>query len=547
LSVEDHPPRPASNSTDFQDSARVRNQYPRAVTRPTAKCFVALVIATTLVLPATSQAGPAGQPGGTACTELAATQPAVSNGNFLLNCDFVGPHFETPLAVDPTDASHILAGSIAWQSDQISPHVSQVREVRTDAYLTRDGGATWADIHLPLGGYQGMFDPNVALSADGRAYYSSLAFKFSSGVGLISPEDVVVNTSADGGATWTKPVLVGPGAPGAFCATGTSGATCPGATPRRVQGDAPKIAIDNGPASPFRGDVYVTWTSIDQSGSPILFSRSLDGGSTWSTPRAINGISPTLCSIQHGNNTGSGCIEDSGSQIAVSPSGTIYVTFVNTQRVTAGNSQILFVRSTDGGATWTSPVSLTPLLHDSPADIPDGSFPGCSFGALGASSVAVSAATANSGQLYVAYADNVDPGGPLQARIFAVTSTNDGRSWSAPAHVNNAPAEQFQPAATVGQDGRLRVGYYDQNRAPVTGDVCDYGYTLSTAATTNAASFGKPRALETAISRDPNLGMPFSIGDYTALTTAPDGTIWAAWTDNRDPTAPAAVAAHTEP
>src|SRR5438045_8551182 len=45
---------------------------------------------------------------GVACTSSVTTQPASFAGNALLDCDSVGPHNETTIAVNPTNAAKTL-------------------------------------------------------------------------------------------------------------------------------------------------------------------------------------------------------------------------------------------------------------------------------------------------------------------------------------------------------------------------------------------------------------------------------------------------------
>ena len=48
---------------------------------------------------------------GVACVSSLSTQPTSFAGNALLDCDSVGPHNETTIAVNPTNASNIVAAS----------------------------------------------------------------------------------------------------------------------------------------------------------------------------------------------------------------------------------------------------------------------------------------------------------------------------------------------------------------------------------------------------------------------------------------------------
>ena len=240
------------------------------------------------------------------------------------------------------------------------------------------------------------------------------------------------------------------------------------------------------------------------------------------------------------------CDEDQFSQPVVAPDGTIYVSFLNEQRVGDGQfrDQVLVVKSADGGETWSSPTPATPLIHDGAKDYPlnsDGRqrLTGCAYRVNASGALAVAA----TGQLYLTYTENKNPGvGPTQTDIMVVTSTDGGATWSPPITVNASAKDQIYSWATVGTDGKLRVGYIDHARRGPSGQTCVYGYTLSTATTAGGTTFTNDR-LESAVSiasdsrwfrtssADHNTRF---IGDYFNVTTSPDGRTWADWTDMRE-------------
>ena len=111
------------------------------------------------------------------------------------------------------------------------------------------------------------------------------------------------------------------------------------------------IAVDSHASSPFRDNVYVTWTRFKFNGhngaytqSPIFFVRSTDGGTTFSAPKSISG----------------NVLYDQGSRPVVGPDGTLYVFWNGSTRLASLNSTYV-VKSTDGGTTFSKPVAISQL------------------------------------------------------------------------------------------------------------------------------------------------------------------------------------------
>src|SRR5439155_11218735 len=122
------------------------------------------------------------------------------------------------------------------------------------------------------------------------------------------------------------------------------------------------MTVDNHMGSRFRDRVYMTWTQFAADGTGYIYGAfSADYGETFSTPVVVSTTSP-LCDNALGVPTPFGtCNENQFSQPFTAPDGTLYVTwanFNNTVTAPENRNQILLVKSTDGGATFSAPVRV---------------------------------------------------------------------------------------------------------------------------------------------------------------------------------------------
>lgn len=259
--------------------------------------------------------------------------------------------------------------------------------------------------------------------------------------------------------------------------------------------DKPLIAADNNPDSPYAGNLYVGWTEFSLSKSIILFSRSTDGGITWSLPYEIS----THEGFPRDDN---GAVE--GFSAAAGPDGTLYAVWAD------GYSMVMAV-SRDGGLTFSPSQKIL--------DVPATYFKVEAVErADGFPQIGIDPRTE---RLYVTWADyrngDVD--------VFCATSRDRGRTWSPAVRVNNDPvhdgADQFfQWLAVDPVDGSADVVFYDRR-----GDPNDRAGTIVLARSTDGGQTFANYAW-TSTPFDP--GEEF-IGDYAGIA-ALKGRVFGVWT-----------------
>jgi hypothetical protein len=475
------------------------------------------------------------------------------------------PQNETAIAVDPNNAKRIVAGandyvSRTWSCTIDGTPCSALGDGYSGTYFSNNGGATWCCTssdpqhlgtlipgveRLAGGSYDAGGDPAVAFDSRGNAYYAGLGFDRSS-----PPNTVAVNRGTfdgSGNLTWGAPTFINP------------------TTSPSIFNDKEWIAVDAHVSSPFRDRIYVTWTRFifDASSgnyvqSPIDFAFSTDGGATFSTPQLISG----------------NVLYDQGSRPVVGPDGTLYVFWDGATRLATLDSTYM-AKSTDGGATWSTPVAVSPLQEIVPPAntvFRVNSFP--------------AADVAPNGDVYVAWSSQMSDSGGLCATSTTAgchstavysKSTDGGATWSAPATIFPAldastqtaigyPVKQpsggkltaptprrvdtFWPGVAASSSGRVYMSAYAadvvspwqtcaSSPPPPVGRIdC---YTLGdyinnarldyavTDLTTGASNIVTTQHINTRY----GFGGGF-FGDYTDLAVGSDNTFHAFWTDSNN-------------
>ncbi|HEX3551778.1 MAG TPA: hypothetical protein VIA62_00940 [Thermoanaerobaculia bacterium] len=344
-------------------------------------------------------------------------------------------------------------------------------------YFSSDGGGTWGQTSLGLQtGDAFHSDPAVDWTSDGTAWSATIGIN-SAGTIL----HMRAYKSTNGGATWTfdatfsgtqtntdkELIWVDHSATSAFkdniyaCwhngnpqfvnrRTGPAGSW---GTPLQISGsETTGTAIGCDVKTNSAGDVFVFWP--DTGSSKVYVAKSTNGGVSFGTPvRMANtfdsfdiGI-PAMASRRL-------LIYTTGAAYKTATKNMVYSTWTDQTGATGCNSpanepgtntastcksRIWFVRSSDGGATWGTPVMI-----NNQASLND------QFN----QSMAVDE---TNGRISIIYYDTVDDPGRKKTNVYYQTSADDGATWSAPFKVSTAQTDE----TVAGADSGNQYGDYN--------------------------------------------------------------------------------------
>jgi hypothetical protein len=341
--------------------------------------------------------------------------------------------------------------------------------------VSRDGGLTWTRALLPgvtqlFGGpYYRATDPVVGIDLQNNVYINMDAATDTS----FDHGDIIVSRSTDAGATFQAPVVVySPGATGYFP-------------------DKNWLTVNTFSRPPSAGRVLVTFTLFTTgSNSPLVAYYSDDQGVTWNPSNGLGFITPANSSMQgsqpvflpngnaavvywnFGSNTSPGerleviTSSDGGvtfgtaHRIAnatewVEPvirSGTflpnattdrttnsIYVVY---QALFQNSPRIMFTKSSDGGATWTSPIAIS----DNPAG-------------LGVFNPAIAASPDGQTLTAAFYDHRVSGNNGTIVDMFEAQSFDGGATWQPNIRLTSVSTDASLAPQSVDPDSNTARGY----------------------------------------------------------------------------------------
>jgi hypothetical protein len=168
------------------------------------------------------------------------------------------------------------------------------------------------------------------------------------------------------------------------------------------------------------GSINVVWEDDSSSGANISFSRSTDKGNSFSPPQTL--------STNLGNST--------EAQIVLDASGNIYVVWADS---TSGRFDIFLSRSTDQGATFSSPTNLS----NGPAN-----------------SLHAQIGVDATGGVYVVWQENV-AADSNNRDIFLARSSDSGANFMAPTNLSNNLGNSTNARIAVDATGAVNVSWQD--------------------------------------------------------------------------------------
>ncbi len=458
---------------------------------------------------------------------------------------------EPSVAVDPINSEHAVAGANEYCT------VPTAGGTWAGFYHSSNGGDTWTDSLLPgyptdtsdegrasplFGLANNAGDPVQAWDRSGHAYYAGIAFN----------RDRPAN-----GSIWVarydwNMVMTMPD----YRYTTIASRGTPSPIFRGLFDDKVQLEVDRGVASAHEGNVYSCYARFTASGpnNGIFFLRSDDEARSFRQQKISEGV--------HGSQF---------CDISVTKTGIVFVVWRQFTFQKQQNDAVVFVKSTDGGQTFTKPQIVNEFLPwdltdqtGSPAANGQARYEAClagdgTLGGCAGPEPRVSARDCGDGPLvcqsgyvffradsqtrvtsdpeaagdadaaYIVYEASVPgsqtatgtsygtlgSGNGTQAAVYFVKTENGGSSWSTPTRIDpQVKGHQFFPDIDA-NGGKLYAVYHDSR------------FDCSTGPTGTAADFRTVPISHRWVTMNPPGGVSCGGGlDTFSATSANGGTSW---------------------
>jgi hypothetical protein len=391
---------------------------------------------------------------------------------------------------------------------------------------TRHGGLHWNTVRVnPQFRGTGDFctggDPAVAYSSRDHAFYMT-QLCFFRGEAF---SEVHLYKSVDGGKTWT------PGRQRALVVSNFDYAT--GEVDPSIFHDKEYLTVDNYPASPHYGRIYVTWTKFHIQPDGFSDYCPIELAYTDNVPTT----NPALTTFQYSQvvpdnpgGDGKGESADQFSVPVVEKNGDLDISYVLEDCNSSDDFGLRFQKSTDGGASFLP----QPVTVDHPGEWADNPtpLPNKKFRAPATESLAYSRKTGTLIYVEQNYIDGANSG----SNISYWLSHDGGLTWSAANTLsvdqngNPAPNDQFFAWVAAAPNGTFHAIWLDNRLDPGNKWIDTWQAT-----STNDGASWKTYRISTA-SWNPDWGFFLSasfIGDYSGLAAA-NHVVYPVWVDGRN-------------
>jgi hypothetical protein len=344
-------------------------------------------------------------------------------------------------------------------------------------FFSTDGGASWSATSLPaVAGDSFQSDPEVDWTSDGTAWSLTL------GVDAASNSRLYSYNSTDKGANWTFEAVVSgtqtaadreiiwvdhsatspfkdqaytvwhTGTP-VFFSRRTAGSGGTWSAPLQISGaETTTIGIGADVKTNANGDVFVFWPDADGSQN-IAFVKSTNGGNSFSAPQVIATTFATTRRLAiPAASSRSVRVYISAGAYRTATKDLVYAVWTDlsgesgcttgggpgTSTSSSCKTRVWFIRSTDGGTTWSTPT----MINNQSSKNDQFHSRLC--------------VDESNGLIVVTYHDTVADSGRKQTEVYYQTSGDDGVSWSSAVQVTTSPSD-----ATGSAVDSIGFGYGD--------------------------------------------------------------------------------------